>query len=84
MSNRAHKGRCFRQWRRTRARKLACGERWDPPIRKKVPVALRPFMALMADRQKYAGIELMSAAAARYADHQVKIGAPARRSPRGR
>lgn len=65
-----HSGRCFRQWRRTKARKLAQGHNWDYPIRQKVPQALRPF--LVGDqRQMRAGAEAMAVAVMRYAQHQT-------------
>ena len=77
-----HSGRCFRAWRKTRARKLRQGRPWERPIRQKVPLALRPF--LNAERsQKHAGAAAMANAIARYAQHQAMIGAPRRGVARG-
>lgn len=74
-----HSGRCFRAWRKTRARKLRQRKPWD---RQKVPLAFRPF--LNAERsQKHAGPEAMASAIARYAQHQMMIGAPRRGTARG-
>ena len=79
-----HSGRCFRAWRRTVARKARQGQRWDRPIRQKVPLALRPFLtAAVGSNQKHAGMEAMSHAIARYAEHQTMIGAPRRGGARG-
>jgi hypothetical protein len=78
----AHTGRCFRAWRRTVARKAAQGQPWERSIRQKVPLALRPF--LNAERsQKHAGAAAMANAIARYAQHQMMIGAPRRGGARG-
>jgi hypothetical protein len=44
MSNR--NGRCFRARRRTKRRLESQGRTWTPPIRTKVPLVLRPFMAM--------------------------------------
>lgn len=77
-----HSGRCFRAWRRTKARKTRQGQPWERPIRQKVPLALRPF--LNAERsQKHAGPEAMASAILRYAQHQTMIGAPRRGGARG-
>ncbi len=78
----AHRGRCFRAWRRTKARKQAQGIAWTFPIRQKVPLALRPF--LTGDgRQKSAVAGAMTLAITRYAQHQAMIGAPRRGGARG-
>ena len=81
---RAHTGRCFRAWRRTKARKTRQGLPWDRPIRQKVPLALRPFLVGAAGSiQKHAGAEAMASAISRYAQHQMLIGAPRRGGARG-
>lgn len=69
----AHTGRCFRAWRRTKARKQAQGIEWTFPIRQKVPLALRPFLT-GEGRQKSAGTNAMNLAITRYAEHQTMIG----------
>lgn len=77
-----HTGRCFRAWRRTKARKARQGESWTFPIRRKVPLALRPF--LTGDgRQKSAGTNAMTLAITRYAQHQAMVGTPRRGGARG-
>lgn len=79
----SHKGRCFRQMRRTKARYRRRGEEYNPfPIRQKVPLALRPF--LIGDgRQKSAVKDAMNIAITRYAQHQAMVGAPRRGGARG-
>lgn len=80
----AHTGRCFRAWRRTKARKTRQGQSWDRPIRQKVPLALRPFLAsAVGSNQKHAGGDAMASAILRYAEHQTMIGAPRRGGARG-
>ena len=69
----AHTGRCFRAWRRTKARKQAQGLAWNFPIRQKVPLALRPFLT-GEGRQKSASRNAMTLAISRYAEHQTMIG----------
>ena len=76
----AHRGRCFRAWRRTKARKQAQGTAWTFPIRQKVPLALRPFLT---GPGKKAGANAMTLAITRYAQHQAMIGAPRRGGARG-
>jgi hypothetical protein len=80
-----HSGRCFRAWRRTKARKTRQGQPWERPIRQKVPLALRPFltMALGGSNQRHAGADAMASAISRYAQHQTMIGAPRRGGARG-
>ena len=79
-----HSGRCFRAWRKTRARKTRQGLPWDRPIRQKVPLALRPFLVGAAGSiQKHAGAEAMASAIFRYSQHQTMIGAPRRGVARG-
>ena len=80
----AHTGRCFRAWRRTKARKARQGQPWDRPIRQKVPLALRPFLTgAVGSIQKHAGMEAMGHAIARYVEHQKMVGAPRRGGARG-
>ena len=80
----AHTGRCFRAWRRTKARKLRQGQPWGRSIRQKVPLALRPFLAgAVGSVQKHAGGDAMASAILRYAQHQTMIGAPRRGVARG-
>jgi hypothetical protein len=81
----AHTGRCFRAWRRTKARKTRQGQPWDRPIRQKVPLALRPFLtaALGSSNQKHAGAGAMASAIYRFAQHQTLIGAARRGGSRG-
>lgn len=62
----AHTGRCFRDTRRTRRRKLSQGKTWDYPIRRKAPLALRPFLALASRGQKYAAPQFIQQAIGRY------------------
>lgn len=62
----AHTGRCFRATRRTRQRKIRQGEQWDYPIRRKAPLALRPFLTLTARGQRYAAPQLIQQAIGRY------------------
>ena len=64
--SRGHKGRCFRQRRRTKARKESRGERFDPPIRYKVPAALMPFLARALTNQLRASFEQIGLAITRY------------------
>jgi hypothetical protein len=71
----AHTGRCFRAWRRTTLRKLKQGTRWEYPIRQKVPLALRPFMAhIEGGRQVRANANVMKLAITKYAQHQAMVG----------
>jgi hypothetical protein len=70
----AHTGRCFRSWRRTKARKFKQGVPWDFPIRQGVPLALRPFMTGIDGRQRHAGPQQMALAITRYAQHNAMIG----------
>lgn len=77
----AHRGRCFRAWRRLKARRLRQGA--PPPvfpIRQKVPLSLRPFLT---GPGKKAGANAMTLAITRYAQHQAMIGAPRRGGARG-
>lgn len=75
MSNRGHSGRCFRSFRRTKARKERQGaEPYEFPIRYKVPLAIRPFLANAAKNQCRAQHEQMGLAIARYAEHQRLTG----------
>ena len=70
----AHTGRCFRAWRRLKARRVRQGA--PPPvfpIRQKVPLALRPFLTGDA-RQMRAGPNAMALAINRYAQHQTMVG----------
>ena len=71
-----HSGRCFRAWRRLKARKPETRF----PIRQKVPHALRPFLT---GPGKKAGANAMTLAITRYAQHQAMIGAPRRGGARG-
>lgn len=74
--SRGHKGRCFRQRRRTKARKESKGERFDYPIRYKVPRALMPFLFGAFANQVRAQFEQMGQAIRRYNDHAAKVGKP--------
>jgi hypothetical protein len=80
----AHTGRCFRAWRRLKARRERQGA--PPPvfpIRQKVPLALRPF--LTGDgRQTRVDAQGMANAIARYAQHQTAVGKIQKASARGR
>lgn len=80
----AHKGRCFRAWRGTVRRKRAQGLDWQYPIRQKVPLALRPFLAAESSRQLRAGANAMSLAITRYTEHQIRVGGAQKRAARGR
>jgi hypothetical protein len=71
----AHTGRCFRAWRRLKARRVRQGAPAPViPIRQKVPLALRPFMSATEGRQVRAGAAQMNLAITRYAQHQAMIG----------
>lgn len=80
----AHSGRCFRQWRRTKARKARQGKPWEFPIRQKVPLALRPFLNATSGSQVRAGQMQMQQAILRYAQHQSMVGGIQKHSARGR
>ena len=70
----AHTGRCFRAWRRLKARRVRQGA--PPPefpIRQKVPLALRPFLTGNANQMR-ATESAMKLALTRYADHQTMVG----------
>ena len=69
-----HRGRCFRAFRRTVARKLTQGIVWTRPIRQKVPQVLRPFMALLGGNQLRASMQQIQMGIIRYAQHQAMIG----------
>lgn len=73
MSNRGHSGRCFRSFRRTQRRKESQGERYDFPVRWKVPVAIRPFLR-GAKGQRRAQHDQFGLAIAGYAKHQQLTG----------
>jgi hypothetical protein len=71
----SHVGRCFRDWRHTRARKLRQGKTWDRPIRQKVPQMLRPFLIdAVGSNQKHAGMAAMKRAIYLYSQNQMMIG----------
>ncbi len=76
----AHSGRCFRQWRRTKQRKIRQGKSWVFPTREKVPMALRPFLVGNANQMR-AGADAMRLAVIRYGEHQIAVG---RHAARGR
>ncbi len=78
-----HSGRCFRQWRATRKRKLAQGLSWDFPVRQKVPLALRPFLTASGVNQRHAGADALALAISRYAQHNTMVGKPVRHQARG-
>lgn len=73
MSNRAHSGRCFRSYRRTKARKAEQGKVYEYPIRWKVPQAIKAFLTGDA-RQVRARHDQMGLAISRYAQHQALTG----------
>ena len=69
----AHRGRCFRAWRRLKARRLRQGA--PPPvfpIRQKVPLSLRPFLT---GPGKKAGANAMTLAITRRGV-PIIVGAP--------
>lgn len=70
----AHTGRCFRAWRRLVARRAKHGIRLTIPVRQKVPLALRPFLNAVDNRQVRAGFDQMQLALVKYAQHQAMIG----------
>lgn len=70
----SHTGRCFRSARRTRVRKEAQGKTYDFPIRYKVPVALRPFLANAAKGQHRAQFDQMATAIVGYNKHRALTG----------
>lgn len=74
MSNRAHKGSCFRAKRRTVARKKRQGVAYDPhPIRYKVPLALRPFLSGPMNQMR-AQHDQFAVAIGRYEQHRIATG----------
>ncbi len=82
----SHKGRCFRSYRRTRARKEAqgCEQRYVHPIRWKVPQAIAPFLVGIKGQCR-ATFDQFAQAIARYAKHQALTGkgAPVRAAGAG-
>jgi len=68
----AHTGRCFRAWRRLKARRVRQGAPAPViPIRQKVPLILQPFMLTAGRRAVAAEMKL---GLTRYVEHQAKIG----------
>ncbi len=72
--SRGHKGRCFRSHRRTVERKTEQGERFDYPIRYKVPQAIMFFLPQGQKNQRRAQFEQMGLAIQRYQQHQTLTG----------
>lgn len=72
--SRGHKGRCFRQHRSAVKRKAKQGERFDYPIRYKVPQAISFFLSGAQKNQKRAQVDQMGLAIQRYAQHQQLTG----------
>lgn len=74
MSNKAHRGRCFRSKRKTIARKLRQGEPYEShPVRWKVPAVIKPFLTGNANQLR-ARQEQFGLAIARYAQHHALTG----------
>lgn len=72
--SRGHKGRCFRSHRRTIERKAEQGERFDYPIRYKVPQVISFFLSGGQKNQRRAQHDQFGLAIARYAEHQRLTG----------